>query len=300
MTTILVTGATGYIGRHLVARLVEAGEQPRCLVRPGSGRPALPQSQITTVNGDITEPSSLPAALRGVEVVIHLAAVVANVKQTGSINYQRINDEGTAHLVGAARAAGARHFIHMGGINTIPGAPNSYIRTRYRGELQVKGGGIPYSILQPSILFGDGSAFFVSLAELVKVAPIVPVPGDGKLRFQPIWVEDVVTCILRLVAEDGRNETIPVGGPAQYSYDELLRLVCKTVGKRRLLVHVPLPLVGLGALGMEYVLPHPPLTRAALELFSAGLDNIATLTAVPARFGFIPKSLVEDLAEHGI
>ena len=300
MTEILVTGATGYIGRHLVARLIAAGETPRCLVRPGGARQGLPQTQVTFFEGDITQPSSLAPALRGVEVVMHLAAVVANVKQTGAVNYQRINETGTANLVRAAREAGVRHFIHMGGINTVPGAPNSYIRTRYNGEQHVKESGIPYSILQPSVLFGSGSAFFSTLADLVKKAPAVPVPGDGRLRFQPIWVEDVVTCLLRLLAEGGRNETIPVGGPAQFTYDELLRLICKTVGKQRPLIHVPLFLVRPGAAVMEAVLPRPPLTPAALELFSSGLDNITTLNAVPDRFGFQPKSLVDDLAEHGI
>jgi NADH dehydrogenase len=233
-------------------------------------------------------------------VVIHLAAVVANVKQTRQVNYRRINDDGTANLVRAAREAGVRHFIHMGGINTVPGTPDSYIRTRYNGEQHVEESGLPYSILQPSVLFGDGSAFFTALAELVKVAPIVPVPGDGRLRFQPIWVEDVVTCLMRLVEEGGRNETIPVGGPVQYSYDELLRLVCRAVGKRRPLVHIPLFLVSPGVAVMESLLPRPPLTRAALELFSSNLDNIATLNAVPDRFGFQPKSLVADIQEHGI
>jgi NADH dehydrogenase len=300
MTEILVTGATGYIGRHLVARLVAAGETPRCLVRPGGVRQGLPQTGVTFFEGDITQPASLEPALRGAEEVVHLAAVVANVKQQGPVNYRRINDEGTANLVRAAREAGVRHFIHMGGINTVPGTPNSYLRTRYNGEHHVKEGGMPYSILQPSILFGKGAAFFTALADLVKTAPAVPVPGDGRLRFQPIWVEDVATCLLRLLAEDGRNETIPVGGPAQFTYDQLLQLVCKAVGKRRALVHVPLFLVRPGVMVMESVLPRPPLTRAALELFDSGLDNIATLTAVPARFGFQPKSLVDDLAEHGI
>src|SRR5690242_12307141 len=104
MAEILVTGATGYIGRHLITRLVEAGETPRCLVRPGGARQGLPRSGVKVFDGDITEPSSLAPALQGVEVVMHLAAVVANVKQSDRVNYRRINDEGTSNLVGAAKA----------------------------------------------------------------------------------------------------------------------------------------------------------------------------------------------------
>jgi NADH dehydrogenase len=300
MAETLITGATGYLGRHLVARLVEQGERPRCLVRAGARRDALPADRVEIVTGDITEPASLAPALRGAEVVIHLAAVVANIKESPTVSYRRINDEGTGNLVRAAQEVGARHFIHMGGINTVPGAPDSYIRTRYNGEQHVKGGGMPFTIVQPSILFGDGAAFFTALAGLVKVAPVVPVPGAGRLRFQPIWVEDVVTCLLRLLAGDGANETIPLGGPAYYTYDQLLNLICKTLHKRRVKLHMPLRLMTLSTAALQRLLPRPPATTAVLELFSAGMDNVATLDAVPRRFGFQPKALELELADHGI
>jgi NADH dehydrogenase len=154
--------------------------------------------------------------------------------------------------------------------------------------------------LQPSILFGDGAAFFRALASLAKMAPIVPVPGNGKLLFQPIWVEDVVTCITTLLAEAGRNETIPIGGPAYYSYDQLLDLIFATLHKRRLKLHMPMPLMKPAVASMQVLLPKPPATTATLELFSTGLDNTGPLDAVPARFGFQPKSLEVELREHGL
>jgi uncharacterized protein YbjT (DUF2867 family) len=300
MATILITGGTGYIGRHLVARLVAAGERPRCLVRPGARLAGLPVGKVELVNGDITDAATMPAALQGADAVVHAAAVVANLKETKAVSYKRINDEGTANMVAAAKAAGLRNFIHIGGINTVPGEPDSYIRTRYDGEQHVKSSGLPYSILQPSILFGDGAAFFTALASLARIAPIVPVPGNGKLRFQPIWVEDVVTCLTMLLAEAPRCETIAIGGPAQYSYDELLDLIFKTIEKRRLKIHLPMPLMRWATATMQTVLPRPPATTATLELFEAGLDNVTALDAVQARFGFQPKSLEADLQEHGI
>jgi NADH dehydrogenase len=296
--TILVTGATGYIGRHLVLRLVERGDRPRCLVRPGARIDMLPQGNVEILQGDITNPASLPGAVQGVDAVVHLASVVANVKESATVNYARINDRGTADLVQAASAAGVRQFIYLSGVNTVPGAPGSYIRTRWNAEQHVKNSGIPYSILEPSILFGDHAAFFTALADLLRVAPIVPVPGNGTLRFQPVWVEDVATCLLLLLEEGGKNETIAIGGPDFYSYDALLDLIATTTRKRRLKVHVPLPLMKLGAASMQAVLPRPPVTTAALDLFLD--DNVATLNAIPARFGFQPKSLAQEMADHGI
>ena len=297
MGTMLITGATGYIGRHLVARLAARGEHPRCLLRSGSGKRALPEG-AEAVGGDLGDPASLEAATNGATAVVHLAAVVANLKQTKTVSYRGVNDEGTANLVRAARHSGVAHFVHLGGLNTIPGGANSYIRTRYNGEQHVRTGGIPYSILQPSILFGDGSQFFTTLADLARRSPILPVPGNGRLRFQPIWVEDVVTCLLALLDEGGRDETVGVGGPAYYTYDQLLDLILARIGKRRPKLHLPLPLVTPGATLMERLLPRPPVTVATLELFASG-DNVTNLDSVSARFGFQPRSLEEQLREQG-
>ncbi|HVC81861.1 MAG TPA: NAD-dependent epimerase/dehydratase family protein [Chloroflexota bacterium] len=297
MDTILITGATGYIGRHLVARLAARGAHPRCLLRSSSGRGALPEG-AEPVAGDLGDPASLDAAMKRVTAIVHLAAVVANLKQSKTVSYRGVNDEGTANLVRAARRSGVAHFVHLGGLNTIPGSANSYIRTRYNGEQHVRTGGIPYSILQPSILFGDGSQFFTTLADLARRSPILPVPGNGRLRFQPIWVEDVVTCLLALLDEGGRDETVGVGGPAYYTYDQLLDLIGARIGKRRPKVHLPLPLVTPAAAVMERLLPRPPVTVAALELFASG-DNVTSLDSVSARFGFQPRSLEEQLRGQG-
>jgi NADH dehydrogenase len=256
--------------------------------------------KIDTVNGDVTDAASLPAAMAGADAVVHAASVVANVKESSTVNYKRINDEGTANVVAAARTAGVGRFVYMGGINTVPSSPGSYLRTRYDAEQHVKNSGLPYSILQASILFGDGAAFFTALANLAKFSPIVPVPGNGRLCFQPIWVDDVVTCLTTLLDEKGRNETIAVGGPAFYSYDVLLDLIFKTLGKRRLKLHLPMPLMRMAIATMQTVLPKPPATTATLELFSAGLDNITALDSVKTRFGFEPRSLEVELREHGI
>jgi len=247
----------------------------------------------------LTNFDSLVAATRDVSSVVHLAAVVANLKQTKTVNYRAVNDLGTANLVRAAKRSGAAHFVHVGGINTVPGEPGSYIRTRHNGESHVKAGGIPYTILQPSILFGTGAQFFSALAGLARRAPLIPVPGNGKLRFQPIWVEDLVTCLTAVLGEGGRDESIAVGGPAYYTYDQLLDLVCATLGKRRLKLHVPLALVKPGTAVLQRVLSHPPVTTAALELFE-GPDNVTTLDSVSARFGFQPRPLEETLRAEGL
>jgi len=120
------------------------------------------------------------------------------------------------------------------------------------------------------------------------------------MRFQPVWVEDVVTCLMHVLAEPGRSETVPIGGPAQYTYDQLLDLIFQTLRKRRLKLHMPLAMMKLIAGVMQAVLPAPPLTTATLELFEAGLDNTTALDVIGARFGFVPMTLEQHLQAHGI
>jgi uncharacterized protein YbjT (DUF2867 family) len=293
---VLVTGATGYVGRRLVPALIAAGYPVRALVRnPATG--GLVAGAIA-VPGDITDPARLTAACAGVDTVVSLAAVTADRKPPRG-GYDSVNAVGIENLVVAAKAAGVGRIVHMGGIDTGMGEPGPYLVGRRRGELAVTDSGIPWAILQPSIMFGGpDSAFVHAMAGLVR-APVVPVPGDGKLRLQLVWVDDVARCLLALVADDSKlGARYPIGGPEQLTYDEQLDVIGSALGKKHVRkLHLPLGLMRVQAALMQ-VLPKPPLTPAALELF--GSDNVAAADAIPSAFGFEPRSFRAHLAEHGV
>ncbi len=299
---ILVTGAAGFVGSRIIARLAEQGEHPRALVRTiTSARGRLATDEVEIVVGDTTRPETLDAALAGVETVIHCAFITANRKQGPGVNYYDTNVTGTRNLVSAARNAGVKRISVMGGLGTRPAKPGSYMETRYEADQAVKQSGLAWSILGPSIQFGEGSAFFKGLADLIKGFPvIVPVVGSGNLKFQPIWVEDVTTCILKMAQEpeqyDGR--VIEVGGPEIYTYNQILDLLMQTLHTKRIKVPGPKPFVKLGAAMMSAVLPKPPITPAAVELFD--FENATAIDSVERNFGFVPMSLRAYLAEHGV
>ena len=299
---ILVTGAAGFVGSRIVARLAEQGAQPRALVRDAaSARSRLPQSGAEIVVGDTTKPETLDAALAGVETIIHCAFITADRKPGPGVNYYETNTTGTRNLVAAARNAGVQRICVMGGLGTKPSKPGSYMEGRYEADQAVKQSGLTWSILGPSIQFGHGSAFFNGLAGLIKSVPVVvPVVGNGKLKFQPIWVEDVTTCILKLAQEpapyDGR--VIEVGGPEILTYNQVLDLLMQTLHVRRIKAPGPKPLVKLGAAMMSVVLAKPPITPAAVELFD--FENATDLDSVERNFGFVPKSLRDYLATNGL
>ncbi len=299
---ILVTGAAGFVGSRIITRLAEQGETPRALVRnPAQAKGRLPSSGVEIVVGDTTQPATLDAALAGVDTIIHCAFITAERKPGPGVNYYETNTTGTRNLVAAARNAGVKRIAVMGGLGTKPSKPGSYMETRYEADQAVQQSGLAWSILGPSIQFGHGSAFFNGLAGLIKSVPIVvPVVGNGQLRFQPIWVEDVTTCILKMAQEptayDGR--VIEVGGPEILTYNQILDLLMQTLHVSRIKAPGPVPLVKLGAALMSAVLPKPPITPAAVELFA--IDNATDLDSVERNFGFTPMSVRAYLAEHGL
>ncbi len=298
---ILVTGAAGFSGSRIIARLAQEGEHPRALVRNlERARRRLPESGVELIQGDTTRPDTLEAAVAGVDTVIHTAFITADRKQGPGVNYYETNVQGTTNLVAAARRAGVRRIVVLSGLGTKPAAPGSYMQGRYLAEEAVKQSGLGWSILGPSVQFGAGAAFFKGLADLIRSAPVVPMVGDGRRRFQPIWVEDVVTCLLKVAREpehyDGR--TIEVGGPEIYTYSQILDMLMATLEIRKLKVPGPTPFVALGATMMEALLSRPPITRAAVGLFS--FDNVTAIDSVERNFGFSPMSLRTYLAEHGL
>jgi nucleoside-diphosphate-sugar epimerase len=266
--TVLVTGSSGYVGRRLVVRLAERGSPVRALVRRARGD--LPEG-VEMVAGDVTDAASLMRACEGADVVVNLAAITADRKPPPG-GYDRVNAEGPAALATAARTAGVRRFVHLAGIDTTIGEPGPY-------------------------LAGRDSAFVRALARLVRFAPAVPVPGDGTLRLQMVWVEDVVRCILQL-ADDMRPGQFPIGGPDQPTYDEVLDTIGEGLGKRHVRkVHLPIPLFSVQARLLS-VLPSPPLTPAALELFAS--DNTTTPDAIEQQFNFHPRGFAEHVRREGL
>ncbi len=299
---ILVTGAAGFAGSRIIQRLVEQGAQPRALVRSAEQAKArLPQEGVEVVVGDTTRPETLGAAVAGVETIIHCAFITADRKEGRGAHYYQTNVEGTHNLLVAAKKAGIKRIVELGGLGTQRSTPTSYMETRYEADQAIKESGLAWSILGPSIQFGKGAAFFNGLADLIRSVPLItPVVGSGNLRFQPIWVEDVATCVLKMAQEpenyDGK--VVEVGGPEIYTYNEILDMLMLALGRHRFKLPGPKPLAALGARVMTATLPKPPITPAAIELFN--FENTTALDSVSYHFGFQPMSWRDYLQKNGV
>ncbi len=289
---ILVTGATGYAGRNLVSYLTQRGKRVRCLVRRGSPKlPLLEKMGAEICYGDVTSEASLREALRGVEKVAHLVAII---RQQGSQTFDNINHLGTRKVVAAARETGVEKFVHVSAIGAGNTPQFPYLYSKWQGEQEVINSGIPWVVLRPSFLFEEGEEFFASLACVIKALPVVPIVGSGKTLFQPIAISDLVRCVEMCLEEERlNNRVVTIGGAEQVTYAQVIELIMETLQTKRPKIRLPVWLMRPAVALMTWLLPHPPITSH--ELAMVALDNIAGLHSVEESFGFRPKSLRGNL-----
>ena len=291
--TVLVTGATGFLGRRVVAKLLEHNYPVRCLVHSPGRERIFPPGAVDVYYGDIADGNALTSACRGVEQIVHLVAVI---RERGSRSFDAVNRAGAANLVAAAQTAGSvQHFIQVSAVGASNDPTFRYLFSKWQGEQAVAASGLPYTILRPSLIFGEGDEFLNSLAALVRLFPLVPVAASGRNRLQPIYVDDVAQCIaLTLGRQDLRGRAVDIGGPEQISYNDIVRTVARAMGKRRGRLHIPLWLMRLNVAAMQLIMPRPPLTTEMLKMLR--VRNVAELGTVAETFGFTPRPLAGNIA----
>ena len=300
MSTILVTGANGFVGRHVVLRLLADGHRVVGLVRDADGAEGLltilsdeQRAAVTIRHGDVTRPETLPAALDGVDVVVHLAAIPRDWR--GGADLRLVNTEGTRFVVEAMRDARVRRLVHVGALGVEDDPALHYASSKAKGEAIVRASGLDWTILKPSLQFGPGDGFFNVIAGLVRLSPgVVPVPGRGDARFQPIHVDDVARVVATSIADPSTiGGVFELGGPRYWTYREITQEVLSALGARRLILPMPVPLIRLVAGSAEAV--HLPFPVATDQLRQLKLDNIGPLDVIPTRFGFAPRDLAGQL-----
>ncbi|HUI66639.1 MAG TPA: complex I NDUFA9 subunit family protein [Nitrospirota bacterium] len=288
---ILVTGGTGFVGGHLIRRLRQEGLLVRTLARHPDRAQPLKDLGVEVVAGDISEKVSLEKAAEGIERVIHLVGII---QETPGVTFRDVHVEGTRNIIEAARKAGVRHFFHQSALGTRPGAKSEYHRTKWEAEELVRQSGIPHTILRPSLIYGLGDGFTIRLSKMLKLAPVMPVIGSGRFRIQPIYIDDVVSCMIKAVTGDAfLNEIYEIGGPDQLTYEEVVKAIAEAMGIKRLAVHVPLFFMKPMARALETMLSNPPLTTDQLIMLQE--DNVCSMRDIRDAFGIQPLAFREGL-----
>jgi uncharacterized protein YbjT (DUF2867 family) len=279
---IAVTGANGFVGRHVVARL--AGRHDvRALIseRPGA-ESELPPGSFDVRRADVRRADTLRGQFDDIDAVVHTVAVPTERAQ----RFAEVNVAGVAHVVDEARRAGVRRIVHMSALGADPRSPFPYLRSKGEGQAIVTGSGIPHVVLRPSLLFGEGDDFFPRL-RFSLMFPVVPVPGDGKARFQPVHVDDIAQAIVAALEHAEISGAYEVGGPQAVTYDQMLAETMRGAGTRRPTLHVPVLFMKLPAVVMGLLMKDPPVTVDQLDLLKA--DNTPRSNAMEPVFGVHPR-----------
>ncbi|MBI4685545.1 MAG: complex I NDUFA9 subunit family protein [Nitrospirae bacterium] len=291
---IFIAGATGFVGSHLIDALLKEGHQLRCLVRSEKTAKSFHEKGIEVVRGDITEPDTIQGALKDINFVIHLVGII---EEKGSVTFQRVHVDGTKNLVNEAKQTGVKHFFYQSALEADRGSWSGYLRTKAEAEEIVKASDIPYTVFRPSLIIGPWDGFTKRLMDIVKMSPvIIPVPGDGKTKFQPIYIKDWIICLLKVLSSPELFSGIfEIGGPEHLTYNEIVSSLAKAMKIKKSILHMPMRLLKLGAALAEKTIPVLPVTYDQLRLLEN--DNICDKDSVEKHFGFRPMGYKEALSE---
>lgn len=288
---ILITGASGFVGSNIRREL--AGRPLRLLVRNANEVPGSFGDDVEVVEGDLTNPASLTGKFDGCEAVIHLVAIIS---EGGGQTFDGVIRQGTVNAVNEAQRAGVSRFLDMSALGTRNDKAFPYFEAKYQAEQAVKESGIPWTIFRPSVIFGPGDEFINTLANLVKKAPILPVVGDGKSKFQPVHVTEVATAF-RVALDDPSTayHTYDLGGPDILTYEGMMDTIATQLGKSPSKIHVPIGLMKT-VVSLSSPLPSalkPPVTMEQLRMLA--VDNCSAESATATLIGREPMRLADGI-----
>jgi NADH dehydrogenase len=291
---ILLTGATGLIGSALLRRLLARDETVRCLVRdPRRLRAERVRVQIAL--GDLADAQSFRHALRGVQTVVHLAASTRD-QPRGTI--EELNGIATWRLVRAAQRAGVERFVLVSSLGASLDSPVRLLAAKGLAERAIAQSDLAHAVVAPSLVYAPGDRW-LTLLERMALLPVVPLPGDGQARVQPMWVEDAADCLLAVLDDWRDGARYELAGPETLPYETTARLILRSLGRPRRLWPMPLPLArGLVKPVQELAGHVAPLTTEELNLFEAPLLSQRG-TADAERLGVHPRPMGEVLGLAG-
>lgn len=301
---LLLTGATGVVGTALLPKLLEQGVAVRCLVRDprrlGSHR-----VHVQIALGDLAKPSSFRNALRGVDTVVHLAASTRD-EPSGTI--EELCTLATLRMVQAAQRMDVGHFVFFSALGATPHHRVRLFRAKAVAERLVAAAPLRSTVIAPSVVYESGDRW-LTLLERLAWGPVVPVPGSGRARCQPIWAQDVADCVLAALSQDGtlqptgrpvtgatqvRSRRYELAGPETLTYNQMVRTVLSASGHERRLAHLPPPLIERALRLLERAMgPQTPVTWDEAELLRAqcvsagGPADARALGCEPERMGAV-------------
>ena len=296
--TVAVAGGSGFIGRAIVRRLAGIpATRVRLLTRDAerARHKFEAPANVEFVSADVTNRDSLKPALAGASAVVSAVQFdgypIENPRR--GLTFERVDYGGTVALLDAAKNAGVSRFIYISGAAADENSSQSGFRAKGRAERAIRESGLSYTIFRPSLVYGAGDRVMNMLVNALSISPVMPVPGTGQQKVQPVLVDDVAACVALALGGRGRNGAFDVGGPARMTFDDLIRLVMEITGRHRLIIHVPEAIMRLAGAAAE-MLPVALFSRDAASFLLA--DNAGDIKPLVGEFGIKLTPAREGLA----
>ena len=288
---VTVFGGSGFAGRNVVRALAKAGYRIRVAVRYPNLAQYLPPSgavgQIQLLKCNVLDQDAVTRACEGADAVVNLVGILY---PAGGQGFEDVHVAAAGHIAMAAKACGAKTLVHLSSLGVAVDSESSYASTKAEGERVLREEFADTTILRSSLMAGPDDDFFNKFANLARFLPFLPLIGGGHTKFQPVFVGDVAAAITAtLDSQAARGHIFELGGPSVYSFKELLQLILREIGRKRLLVPLPFALATLKAAFLQ-LLPNPLLTIDQVRLLKK--DNVVGPTAAGlADLGITPTSV---------
>jgi uncharacterized protein YbjT (DUF2867 family) len=282
---ILVTGGTGFVGRALIRQLVDNGQQVRTLIRPSPRTPNLPRGvPVEVAVASLNDERGLRAAMRGVDVVYHLAGAEHHGARA---NILEVDGHGTYNLSQAAAEMHVRRFFYISHLGASRSSYYPLLRVKGIAEEHIRRSGVPHTIFRTALLYGPEDHFTTALASFLGFFPLFIMPREGAVLIQPLWVEDLVTCLLWSVdTPETVNHTFDIGGAEYFPFRQAVEIIENIIGKRRPSLSLGLPYMRAMTIMLESFMPGFPFSTFWVDYVA--YNRTCAVDSISRLFGFLP------------